>query len=89
MTEERTCVSENNTAFLVHLGLVVVVDAEFGEENLVLVGSIGPLPEHERHGLVHGSEEIHLERFLGLGAIHPAQLDKRPESRVVEVVDVT
>lgn len=36
-------VSKNHTAFLVHFGLVVVVNVELGEENLVFVASIGAL----------------------------------------------
>ena len=38
MKEEPTYVSEDDTAFLVDFGLIVVVDAETGEEDFVLVG---------------------------------------------------
>jgi hypothetical protein len=38
--------------------------------------------------LAYEGGEIHLECFLGLGAIHSTQLDKGPKSRIVEIVDV-
>ena len=38
-----TYIPKYNTALLVHLGLIVVVHVELGEENLVFVGGISPL----------------------------------------------
>lgn len=38
-----TYVAEDNTALLVYLGFVVVVDFELGEQDLVLVRGHGPL----------------------------------------------
>ena len=84
----ETHVSKHNAALLVHLGLVVVINAKFGEKNLVFIRGVRPLGFRLELGPYRVCGNAHLQRLLSLGSIDPPQLDEGPEGCVVEVVDV-
>lgn len=89
-TNGKTYISKDDAPFAEDFGLVVVVDAEPGEEDLVLVGRECALISCQLPEL--GVEEVYvggyLERLFGLRPIHAPELDERPKGCVVEVVDV-
>lgn len=83
-------ISERNASLLEHLWLVIVVDLELGKQNLVFISGKSPL--YELAGQSPRSVALipatHSKGFLCLLSIESPQLDKRPKTCVVQVVDM-
>jgi hypothetical protein len=85
-----TYITEDDTALLEDLGLIIVVNVEAREEDLVLVGGKCAL-YHGQFWTAKGqsSTSTHGQSLVCFFGVHATKLYKRPESCVVEIVDVT
>lgn len=84
-----TYISEDYTAFLIYLGLIIIVDLKAREQYLILICCERPLEwEISAEGRIIDELVTCSKFFLGSFRIQTTLLYKRPKSCVIEIVNV-